>query len=152
MSRALIAKELFKKGYACSQAVVLAFNDLINIDKDELAKISLPLGGGLGRLRLTCGAVSGMALVVGALFSKSDLDSDNKILVYEIVQKLVKEFEEMNKTIICKELLENASLKVEVKGKPEQRNETYYKSRPCEEIVFSAALILENFLVEKKII
>lgn len=152
MSRAEVAKDLFKEGYACSQAVVLAFSDLINIDKEELTKISLPLGGGLGRLRLTCGAISGMAIVIGAIFTENGVDADNKIKVYEIVQELTKRFEEKYQTIICKQLLENASLKVEIKGVPEQRNDAYYQTRPCESIVYHAALILEQYLIEENII
>ena len=69
MSRAERAKELFIQGYACSQAVALAFSDLFNVNESEIAKLTLPFGGGLGRLRLTCGAVSGMAVVVGLLFA-----------------------------------------------------------------------------------
>ena len=68
MSRAIKAKEYFLQGYACSQAVALAFSDVIGLDEETLLKITLPFGGGLGRLRLTCGAVSGMAMVVGLLF------------------------------------------------------------------------------------
>ena len=82
---ASIAKQLFENGYNCSQAVVLAFKDLINVDEKELLKLSLPLGGGLGRLRLTCGAASGLAVVLGLL-----LDSSDKDYVYTTTRELLK--------------------------------------------------------------
>ena len=59
MSRAERAKEYFLQGYACSQAVALAFADVIGLEEEVIKKIMLPFGGGMGRLRLTCGAVSG---------------------------------------------------------------------------------------------
>lgn len=59
------AEELFHEGYNCSQSVVLAFADLTGVDEAMLEKISIGLGGGVGRLREVCGAVSGMAMVAG---------------------------------------------------------------------------------------
>ena len=78
MSRAERAKEYFLQGYACSQAVALAFADVLEIEKDTLLKIMLPYGGGMGRLRLTCGAVSGMAAIVGLIFAKAENSPENK--------------------------------------------------------------------------
>ena len=62
MSRADIAKQNFLKGYTCAQAVLLAFSDITGADEETAMKISLPFGGGMGRMRLTCGAVSGMVM------------------------------------------------------------------------------------------
>lgn len=152
MERAKKAEQYFLDGYACSQAVVLAFSDLVNVDKEELLKLSLPLGGGLGRLRLTCGAVTGMAVIAGLLFSKTEPSEESKIQAYSIIQELVKRFEELRGTINCKELLEKASLEVEVGGKPEERNDKYYKKRPCAKIVYQASLVLEEYLKEVGII
>lgn len=152
MNRCEQAEQYFKEGYTCSQAVVLAFSDLVNINKEELLKLALPLGGGLGRLRLTCGAVSGMALIIGLLFSSNVFDEDNKLYVYSIVQELVKKFIDEKETINCKELLEKAKLEVEIGGIAEKRTEEYYKKRPCGKIVYTAASILENYLLEKHII
>ena len=128
MSRAERAKEYFMKGYACSQAVVMAFSDLMNVSETELKKLSLPFGGGLGRLRLTCGAVSGMAIVVGALFSKEENSSENKKDTYEIVRNLCEKFQDENGSLICSELLSA-------------------QKRPCAEIVYSTARILEEYLI-----
>lgn len=152
MSRAEKAKELFECGYACSQAVALAFQDLTSISYDDLSKLTLPLGGGLGRLRLTCGAVSGMAVIAGAILAKSENTSENKLTTYEITRELVEKFKQQHKTIICEELLSNPGQLVEIGGKPDDRTKEYYEKRPCSLLVYNAAKILEEYLVDKNII
>ena len=152
MTRAEEARKLFKEGYACSQAVSMAFSDVVNINKEILSKISLPFGGGLGRLRLTCGAVSGMAMILGLVFTDPANEKDSKLKVYEITRELVSKFEKQNGSIICKELLEGSNLKVEVAGKPEERTNEYYQKRPCDELVYDAAKILEEYLKEKGVL
>ena len=152
MSRAERAKELFLQGYACSQAVALVFADIANVDEATLSKMALPFGGGLGRLRLTCGAVSGMAIVIGLLFSDAEHTPENKKKTYAIVQELCAKFQAENGSLICADLLSGANLQVTIGGEAEQRSESYYKKRPCAELVYSAAKILEDYLVEQKII
>ena len=152
MTRAEIALNYFNEGYACSQAVVLAFKDLVNISEEELSKISIPFGGGLGRLRLTCGALSGMAMIIGLLFSKDENTNDNKMNVYAIIQKLSEKFIEVNWSLNCEELLKLAQVEVEKKGKPEERTFQYYNKRPCGKIVYKAANILEEYLIEENVI
>ncbi len=152
MSRAEIAKQYFYQGYACSQCIVMAFSDLINIDIETLKKASLPFGAGIGRLRLTCGAFTGMAMVVGLLLSNNPDIEENKKETYERVQELAKRFEQSNETINCEQLLKAVNLEVEKGGAPEFRNDEYYKKRPCGKIVYSAAIILEEYLNEKEII
>lgn len=149
MTRAEIAEKYFYEGYACSQAVALAFVDLTGVSFEEMSKLSLPLGGGLARLRMTCGAVSGMALIVGLLFSDGAPSEENKLAIYERVRVLTERFVALKKTINCKELLEAASLEVEIGGMPEARTPEYYKKRPCGAIVYLAAKILEEYLKEQ---
>jgi len=152
MTRKEVAKQYFYEGYACSQAIVLAFSDLLNMDKEELKKVSLPFGGGIGRLRLTCGAFSGMLIVISLLFSNYEDVEENKIKTYEIVQELAKRFEEVHTTLSCEKILELANLEVQYGGAPEFRNDEYYKKRPCGKIVYQAAEILEKYLIERNII
>lgn len=147
-----IAQNLFKEGYACSQAIALAFKDLVDIDEDTLSKLTLPLGGGLGRLRLTCGVVSGMAIVIGLVFANAENTSENKKNVYDIVQLLSNEFKEQTGSLICKEILTKASLQVETGGAPENRTTEYYSKRPCGEVVGIGCEILENYLIKQGII
>lgn len=149
MTRAEQAKEYFKQGYACSQAVALAFSDLAGMDREEIAKIMLPFGGGLGRLRLTCGAVSGMAAAYGMIAAKAENDSENKKETYAAVQRMCAEFTKENGSLICAELLSGKNLTVSVGGAAEPRTSEYYKKRPCAELVYHAAQILESYLQEK---
>ena len=93
MSRAERAKEYFLQGYACSQAVALAFADVMQLDETTISKLMLPYGGGLGRLRLTCGAVSGMAAVIGMIFAEAENTPENKKKTYAIVQTLCGKFQ-----------------------------------------------------------
>ena len=146
MSRAERAKELFLQGYACSQAVALAFADVMQINEEEIAKLALPFGGGLGRLRLTCGAVSGMTMVIGATCAKAENSPENKKETYAVTQMLCQKFQMENGSLICADLLSGANLQVSVGGEAETRTETYYKKRPCAEIVYSAAKIVEEYL------
>lgn len=129
MTRADIAKNYFESGYACSQAVAMAFQKDVGVDLETLQKLSLPFGGGLGRLRLTCGAVSGMAIVYG-LFTEAKNSPENKMKVYEGTRELCARFEKEYGSLTCAELLKA--------GK-----------KPCAEIVYSAAKILETYLKEK---
>lgn len=152
MTRPEYAKQLFYEGYACSQSIVLAFSDLVDCDKEQLKKISLPFGGGIGRLRLTCGAYSGMLMIISLLFSNYEDVEENKIKTYEIVQELARRFEEVHTTLNCAKLLELANLEVQYGGAPEFRNDEYYKKRPCGKIVYQAAEILEKYLIEKNVI
>ena len=152
MSRAERAKEYFQQGYACSQAVALAFSDLMHVSEAEIVKLCLPFGGGLGRLRLTCGAVSGMAMVVGAIFAEEQQSAENKKEVYTIVQTLCNQFKAECGSLICADLLSGANLVFGTGGEAEPRTETYYKKRPCGDIVYTAAEILENYLKEQHIL
>jgi C_GCAxxG_C_C family probable redox protein len=148
MSRAEKAKEYFLQGYACSQAVALAFADVTNVNEEELSKIMLPFGGGLGRLRLTCGAVSGMAAVAGLLYAQSENTPENKKQTYAIVQELCQKFQEQTGSLICSELLAGMKVPVEVGGVAEERTKEYYKKRSCADMVALAAQILEEYLAK----
>lgn len=144
-SRAEHAKALFLEGYNCCQAVVGAFADCVDIEFDILMKTVSSMGGGMGRLREVCGAVSGMFLVAGFLKGYSDPKAtEEKAEHYALIQKLAEEFRKENGSIICRELLgEQTGESTHV---PEKRTEAYYKKRPCAELVFHAAAILEKDL------
>ncbi len=139
------AVQLFKEGYNCSQSVFLAFEDRLNMERSVALKLSSSLGGGMGRLREVCGAVSGMFLVAGILYGYDDpKDYDHKKEHYARIQYLAKEFETENHAIVCRELLGLGQ------GKdaptPEQRTVEYYKKRPCAELVGIAAAIMESYI------
>ena len=141
MTRTERAREYFGQGYACSQAVALAFADLTGMGEAELTKVMLPFGGGLGRQHLTCGAVSGMAAVVGCIFAKEEPTNENKLETYAIVRELCDAFKAEHGSLICAELL---------RGKVVAHEPG--KKHPCEAMVCGAAQVLENYLIEKGII
>ncbi len=136
----------FTTGMNCAQSVLCAFSEEIGLDKETLLKLSLPFGGGMGRLRLTCGAVTGMVMAYGLIKGIGTVPThDEKMGNYKGVVWLTDEFKKLNRgTIICSELL---GLK-EPEGSfvPEERTEEYYKKRPCGEICQIAANILDNYL------
>ena len=152
MSRAERAKEKFLQGYACSQAVALTFCDVMGVEEEVVSKMMLPFGGGIGRLRMTCGAISGMVAVVGMVFSKAEKTPENKKEIYAIVQELCAKFKAETGSLICSELLSGMKVPVEVGGEAEARTTEYYKKRSCGEMVALAAQILEEYLQSKEII
>lgn len=145
MTRKEKATALFEDGYNCSQAVVLAFSDLVGIDEKALAKIASSFGGGMGRLREVCGAVTGMFMVLGLLYGYSEAESGTKKAEhYERIQNAARKFSEKTGSIVCRELLGLSNKPSD--PTPEKRTETYYKKRPCKELVGIAAEILEEII------
>ncbi len=143
MTHAEKAKAYFEQGYNCAQAVTLAFAEEMGLDIDTAAKMASSFGGGLGRLREVCGCVSGMALAAGALYGYADPKAkEEKADHYALIQKLAGEFRERNGSIICRELL--AGINNDTNPVPEERTESYYKKRPCAELAYMAAEILER--------
>lgn len=146
--RAERAREYFKEGYNCAQAVVLAFSDLLEVDSDALALIASPFGGGMGRMRLVCGAVSGMLMVEGKLCGYSSPEEKaGKLELYSNVRSLADSFAAENGSIICGELL--SGVPHTSGGVPEERTPEYYKKRPCDELVASAAATVARHLIEQ---
>lgn len=144
-----LAKMLFKQGYNCAQSVVLAYCDEMGMDKETALKISSSFGGGMGRLREVCGAVTGMFIVAGMLDGYSDpSDRTAKAEHYKLIQSLASKFKEENNSIVCRELLGLSVLKDS--PIPEERNESYYKKRPCADLVGYAAEILNIHILNKK--
>lgn len=135
-----LAEELFKSGLNCAQAVACAFADEINMDVADVKRLTIGFGGGMGRLREVCGAVSGMTFVISALYG-----DDDKGAVYEQVQCVANKFREKNGSIVCRELL-NLSIKGADSPVPEKRTAEYYKKRPCSELVKIAADILDEYI------
>ena len=146
--RAEKAKELFKQGYNCSQSVLGVFCEELGMDFDTAMKISSSFGGGMGRMREVCGTVSGIFMAAGLAFSGSDSSASAKKEQYEIVQELAKRFKEKNGSIICRELLNG--VETSSSPTPSERTETYYKKRPCIELVGDSVEILEGFMAELK--
>lgn len=132
------AVALFATGLNCAQSVYCAFAEDFGMDAETAAKVSSGLGGGVGRLREVCGAVTGATLVLGMKYGP------DKTAVYEKVQEFAAIFRQEMGTIICRELLEGTG--ATSGGAPEARTPEYYKKRPCAEIVRFAADTVANLI------
>ncbi len=144
MDHSIKAGELFLAGSNCSQAVVLAFQDVIGLDAAAAARLSSPFGGGMGRMREVCGAVSGMLMVLGLLYGYEDPGEKDirKKQLYQEVQALAGQFREETGSIICREILKNPS----ADPNPTPRTAEFYKVRPCARMVMTAARLLDGFI------
>ncbi len=141
LQRQARAKALFKEGYNCAQSVFAACADLYGIEDEALAlRLAASFGGGIGRMRQTCGAACGMFLLAG-LENGSAMagDHEGKMLNYALVQDLAAKFRQENGSIICAELLGIAPKAQD--PKPAERTEEYYQKRPCVELVGDAVRI-----------
>jgi C_GCAxxG_C_C family probable redox protein len=144
------AMKYFKEGYNCAQSVVAAFCDKLSIDFETAIKLSSSFGGGMGRLREVCGAVSGMFIVVGILYGYDNpVNKKAKTEHYKLILDLAAEFEKQNGSIICRELLglgKGADTPV-----PDDRTKEYYAKRPCVQLVGIAAEIIENSIIKMEV-
>ena len=138
------AAELFKTGYNCAQSVLGAFHEEIGMSFDEALKLASSFGGGMGRMREVCGAVSSMFMIAGIKKGYiSPNDDVTKEKHYTLVQNLAEKFKKKHGTIICRELLgEDDNSPV-----PSKRTEQYYQERPCENFIKTAAKIIEENLL-----
>ncbi len=152
MNRVELAEKLFKDGYNCSQSVFAAFSDLYGMDREMALKLSSSFGGGIGRLREVCGAVSGMCMVAGLeTGSSAEMDPEGKKYNYDVVQKLTAEFKEISGSIICRELL-NLEGSDTTDTAPQKRDQKYYSKRPCVQLVRDAAELVESILYAVSIV
>jgi C_GCAxxG_C_C family probable redox protein len=144
------AKELFHQGFNCSQSVFAACADLYGIEDEELAlRLSASFGGGIGRMRQTCGAACGMFLLAGLENGSATAhDAEGKQQNYALVQNLAAKFKDENGSLICAESLGIAPKPQD--PTPEARTEAYYQKRPCADMVASAVRIFLEHLEQKQ--
>ena len=147
MTRAEHAAELFANGYNCAQAVAIAFCDLTGFSQEQTAKMLAPFGGGFGRLREVCGAVSGMTFVYGCLYGYEVPNPAAQMQVYETEQLLASQFKEQAGSIVCRDILKNPPSD----PVPSERTEAYYATRPCVRMVYTAASVLDRYIQEHPI-
>lgn len=146
------AEELFMQGFNCSQSVTAAFADIYGYTEEQALRLSAGFGGGIGRMRLTCGAACGMFTLAGMdCGSVTPGDREGKSANYKVVQALAARFTAEHGSLTCSELLK---LK---KGDPlsyeaSPRTAEYYKSRPCVNQIISAARIFAEYLEAKDIL
>lgn len=143
------AVALFKEGYNCAQSVVGAFADLYGFSQEQAFKMAASFGGGIGRMRQTCGAACGMFLLAGLDCGAVDgSDREGKSYNYAVVQELARKFEQESGSLICAELL-GLKPKTPIVSQAEERTGAYYAKRPCVKMVETAARIFAEYLINK---
>lgn len=150
-NRIELAVSLFKEGYNCSQAVVAAYADMYGFTREQALKMAASFGGGIGRMRKTCGAACGLFMLAGLETGCTDgKDREGKEANYKVVQALAEEFTKRNGSLTCAELL-GLEKSAPTPTTPEMRTTEYYKKRPCVKMVEEAARIWSEYLCKKNI-
>ena len=146
MDHSIKAAELFLSGRNCAQAIVVAFCDVTGLEEGFAAKLSSSFGGGMGRMREVCGAVSGMLMVAGLLYGYDENGEGDryKKAHYQLVQALAGQFREEVGSIVCRDILKNPPSD----PAPSPRTAEYYAQRPCARMVMTAARILDGYIAE----
>ena len=143
MDHGMKAAELFLSGYNCAQAVAVAFCDVTGLEERQAARMASAFGGGMGRMREVCGAVSGMLLVAGLLYGYDRPEDDKgKKALYTKVQAMAGTFRAAKGSIICRELLKNPPSD----PNPTPRTAEFYAKRPCAKMVMTAGRLMDRFL------
>lgn len=144
-----LAVSLFREGYNCSQSVVAAFADMYGFTREQALRMSASFGGGIGRMRQTCGAACGLFLVAGLETGCTEgSNREGKEANYKLVQQLAEEFKKRNGSLICAQLL-GLDKSAPTPATPEARTAEYYKKRPCVKMVEEAARIWVEYLENK---
>ena len=145
------AVENFMQGYGCAQSVVAAFADLYGLDETMAKRIAAGFGGGVGRMRMMCGAVSGIVMLVGLDCGQTEgADREGKSACYKVVQELLAKSKAENGSLICAEILGiQGHDKATCSYVPSPRTAEYYRTRPCAAKVESAARIFADYLLSK---
>ena len=139
------AMNYFSEGYNCAQSVAVAFSDVTGLDEKTACRFSASFGGGMGRMREVCGAVSGMLMVLSQLYGYDTPGDDiSKKRLYGEVQELAGKFRAENGSIVCREILKNPPSD----PNPTPRTAEFYAKRPCAKMVMTAARLMEEFLEE----
>ena len=140
------AEQLFMQGYNCAQAVVAAYADHYGITEKQALQMSAGFGGGIGRMRLTCGAVCGMVMLEGLQSGSTEInDREGKSANYRKVQQLLDTFKQQFGTITCAELLK-LKKDTPLSYEASERTAEYYRQRPCVNQVVEAARIFGETL------
>ena len=145
-NKAKSAGELFSQGYNCSQSVIAAWADEIGLDRQTALLVSSGFGGGMGRLREVCGAVSGAFMVLSYKFGSTDVsDGKAKAALYETIQAFASRFKQENRfdSIVCRDMLGLSGASAPT---PAERTAEYYKKRPCRELIELSAGLLGEFI------
>lgn len=144
MNKAKEARRLNEEGYNCCMSVVKPFVTEMDVDQEQIIKIASSLGGGLGYLREVCGAVSGMAVVLGLKYGylhgfKDEQDKKAKADHYALVKQLGEKFKQRTGALTCRDLLHLDENDEVLPGYEDME-------KPCPGLVEIAAEILSEYI------
>ena len=136
----------FRKGFNCSQAVLSVYAEEFGLCRETALKIACGFGGGMGRMALTCGAVTGAFMVIGLKYGNVDAnEKEIKEKTYGLVREFARRFEKRNGSSICRELL-GCDIS-EPEGLRSAKENGLFTS-VCPGLVRDAVEILEEMLAE----
>lgn len=139
------AEELFRAGYSCAQAAFCAYAEELGMDIDTAARLSSSFGGGMGRMREVCGAVSGALMALGAFRGYDDIEDINiKKEHYARVQALMKAFADELSSYVCRDIIKVIGTQEPM---PTPRSDEFYKTRPCVKCVRCAVRLLDTMIL-----
>jgi C_GCAxxG_C_C family probable redox protein len=134
------AVDFFDEGYACAVSILLVYAEQFDLQEKDVIKIASCFGAGMGRLRKTCGALTGSTMVLGMAFGNSDpKDMKTKLHAYERVRDLFQEFEAKYNTSDCAELLKKKCTDQQIKDR-------YHHKLICREVIETTQNLLDNIL------
>jgi C_GCAxxG_C_C family probable redox protein len=136
------ALETFRSGLNCAQSVLMAFQKESGKDLNQVMALSAGFGSGMGRLQLTCGALTGAFMAIGQYCSKKysgyDIIKDHS---YTMIQDVHRKFIALHNVSDCRSLLE-VDLN-QVSGRKKMNDDKLNES-VCEKCVLTAVAILEE--------
>ncbi len=142
------AEEYFLEGRGCAQSVLASCAERVGLDGKTALKISAPFGGGVGRMRHICGALSGALMAAGLRFADEDASKEKKEKIYALTRKIADEFKSRNGSIMCAEILASSGADTDSSHVPQERTKEYYAARECcLKAVRSAEEIVDTFFV-----
>ena len=145
-----VALQKMADGYNCAQSVLFAYSQELGLDPDLALKLATGFGAGMARRGEVCGAVTGAILAVGAKYGRGKND-DKPVTeaTYAKIQELMDNFQAVQGTVLCRQLLNGCDLTTE-EGRQYFRDNDL-SSRVCRPCVQTAAQILQGILIPKNL-
>ena len=139
------ALHYFHQGFNCAQSVFAAMADQVGMSETAALRFSSAFGAGLGRMRGTCGAFSGLCMVAG--FCKGNLtgNPDDKEIIFSLTRELAESFKKEFGSLNCRDLL-HLDTEMEKSARPNERTSAYYEARPCERCVAFCASLAQKLI------
>ena len=144
MSRIETAISFFRGDFNCAQSILSTYCTKYGLDRNTALKLATGFGGGIVRFGRTCGAVSGACMVIGLKYGMGiNENTELKEKTYEVIRNFSDRFQEINGSVICRELL-NCDINTPEGKDYYIKNELFEKK--CLQYVKNAAEILEEIL------